>query len=150
MSGPAPPPGPAAPAQPPVPTTAPLPSIPAGYGAAPPPVGGRTGWMSRRLVIVLAILAVLVGVAVVAASLASHSSRLPLVSSSSTDGTFSAGDCVSLSSTRVTKTDCGGAHDAQIIEVVHSKQMCPSDTQEFDVNDGTGNLCLDTGNNSKG
>ncbi len=107
--------------------------------------------MNRRLLIVLAVVAALVVAAVIGAALtSSHSSRLPLVSSQSTDGTFHSGDCVSLSSTRVTKSDCGGAHDAQVIQVLHGQQTCLSGTNEFDVNDGSGNLCLDTGNNAKG
>ncbi len=124
---------------------------PPGHGAAAPPVSRGGGWLTRRLVTVLAIIAALVVVAVIGAAISSsHGSRLPLVSSQSSDGTFHSGDCVSLSATRVTKSDCGGAHDAQIIEVVHGNQACPAGTQEFDVNDGSGNLCLDPGNNSKG
>jgi hypothetical protein len=155
-------PSPAPPAPAPVPWTPELPGAPTplapatgppvldGYGVPPPPVSRGRGWLTRRLVIVLAVVAALVVAAVVGVAISSHSSRLPLVTSSSTDGTFSAGDCVSLSATRVTKTDCGGAHDAQIIQVIHAQQGCPSGTVEFDVNDGSGNLCLDRGNNSKG
>jgi hypothetical protein len=106
--------------------------------------------LTRRLVVVLAVVAALVVLAVIGASVASHNSRYPIVSSSSTDGTFSAGDCVSLSTTRVTKADCATAHDAQIIEVIHGDSSCPAGTEEFDVNDGTGNLCLDRGNHSSG
>jgi hypothetical protein len=124
------------------------PPIPASY--APAPIGARRGWRNRRLVILLAVIALLVIAGVVGAVVASHNSRFTIVSSSSTDGTFSAGDCVSLSATRVTKRDCTGAHDAQIIQVIHGNQTCPSRTEEFDVNDGTGNLCLDRGNHSKG
>ncbi len=128
-----------------------LPPIPPGSAAAPPPpLAPRRGWLSRRLLVVLAVMVVLAVGAVVGASLASHRSNFPVVTSSSTDGTFNAGDCVSLSATRVSKADCGTAHDAQIIEVIHAGQSCPSGVEEFDVNDGTGNLCLDRGNHSKG
>ena len=140
---------PAQPPLPPTPATSSVPPIPAGYGAASPPVR-RGGFLTRRLVIVLAVIAALVGIAVIGAAVAAHNSRFTIVTSSSTDGTFSAGDCVSLSATRVTKMTCTGAHDAQIIQVIHATQMCPGGTEEFDVNDGTGNLCLDRGNNSKG
>lgn len=149
MSGQPPPPGPDLPPRP-SPATSSLPPIPAGYGAAPPPVSRSRGRRNRRLLIVLAVLAALVVLAVIGAVVASHNSRFPIVSSSSTDGTFSAGDCVSLSATRVTKAQCTGAHDAQIIRVIHAKETCPGGTEEFDVNDGTGNLCLDRGNNAKG
>jgi hypothetical protein len=132
------------------PATSSLPPVPAGYGAAPPPVSRGSRWLNRRLLIVLAVLAALVVIAVIGAAVAGHNSRYTIVSSSSTDGTFSAGDCVSLSATRVTKAQCTSAHDAQIIQVIHAKQTCPSGTEEFDVNDGTGNLCLDRGNNAKG
>jgi hypothetical protein len=91
---------------------------------------------------------VIIGFIVVA--VARPTSRFTVVSSSSTDGTFSGGDCVSLSATRVTKMTCNGAHDAQVIEVIHGNHACPIGTEEFDVTDGTGNLCLDRGNNSKG
>ncbi len=128
-----------------------LPTVPSGFGVAPPPVSRGRRWLDRRLLIVLAIVVALVVAAVIGAAVSrSHGSRLPIVASQSTDGTFVAGNCVSLSSTRVTQADCSGAHDAQIIQVIHAKQTCPSGTTEFDVNDGTGNLCLDTANNSKG
>jgi hypothetical protein len=128
-----------------------LPPVPGGYGVAPPPVSRGRRWLNRRLLIVVAVIVVLVVAAVIGSAISSsHRSRLPLVGSQSTDGTFHSGDCVSLSATRVTKSDCGGAHDAQVIQVIHGNQTCPGGTQEFDVNDGTGNLCLDSANKSKG
>ncbi len=100
----------------------------------------------------LGAIVALVAIAGIGAALGrSHSSsNYPIVSSSSTDGTFHAGDCVSLSTTRVTQADCGRAHDAQIIQVVHGTDSCPVGTGEFSVTDGSGNLCLDKSNNSKG
>jgi hypothetical protein len=127
-----------------------MPPVSPGYTAEPPPVARGGGRLNRRLLIVLAVIVVLVVAAFVGAALRSHSSRYTIVGSSSTDGTFSAGDCVSLSATRVTKADCGSAHDAQIIQVIHAGQTCPGGTEEFDVSDSTGNLCLDRGNSSKG
>jgi len=97
------------------------------------------------------IVALLVVAGIGAAVARSHTSGShSIVSSSSTDGTFHAGDCVSLSTTRVTQADCGRAHDAQVIQVVHGADSCPAGTGEFSVTDGTGNLCLDKSNNSKG
>ena len=113
---------PGAPPRSPVAITVPA---PAGYSVAPPPVSRGRGWLNRRLLIMLAVVAALVVAAVIGAAISAHSSRLTMVSSQSTDGTFNAGDCVSLSATRVTKSDCGGAHDAQIIQVIHGKQTCP-------------------------
>lgn len=68
---------------------------------------------------------------------------------SSTDGTFSTGDCVRVTSSSVANADCGGSHDGRITAVLHdSYSSCPSGSQEFDVNDNTGNLCVDTGDSS--
>lgn len=63
---------------------------------------------------------------------------------SSTDGTFSTGDCVVLTSTAVRIADCGAAHDGLVTTVLHeSYQTCPGGSDEFDVTDNTGNLCID-------
>ncbi len=125
-----------------------LPPVAAGYGAAPLPLRRRDSRRNRLLVVMAVLMALMVlsGVAVAITSRNAHT----IVSSSSTDGTFKAGDCVSLSATRVTSMPCSGAHDAQIVQVIHSGQRCPTGVEEFDVNDGTGNLCLDRGNNAKG
>ncbi len=149
MTGP--PTAPDTPGEPPPPPPQALPPLPPGYGTAPPPAG-RPSRLSRRLLIVLGVIVALVVVAGIGAAVArSHTSgNYPIVSSSSTDGTFKAGDCVSLSTTRVTQADCGRAHDAQIIQVLHGTETCPAGTTEFQVTDGTGNLCLDKSNNSKG
>ncbi len=65
---------------------------------------------------------------------------------SSTDGTFSTGDCVTLTSSAVHLADCGSKHDGKITAVLHqSYQVCPSGSDEFDVTDNTGNLCIDRG-----
>jgi hypothetical protein len=63
---------------------------------------------------------------------------------SSTDGTFSTGDCVALTSSAVRLADCGGGHDGRITAVLHQTyQTCPAGSDEFDVTDNTGNLCID-------
>jgi hypothetical protein len=116
---------------------------------APPPGSRGAGWLTRRLLIVAAVIAALIVAAVIGAAV-SHSTHQAIVNSSSTDGTFNAGDCVSVSATRATKADCGGAHDAQIIQVIHGTQTCSGGTVEFEVTDGTGSLCLDKSNNAKG
>ena len=157
MTGPPPPPAqpeptpgppPAVPWTPELPGS-PIPSTAGAYTAAPPPVSRGTGWLIRRLLIVAVVIAVLVVAALIGAAV-SHTTHQTVVSSSSTDGTFTAGDCVSVSATRVTKADCSGAHDAQIIQVIHGTQTCPGGTVEFEVTDGTGSLCLDKSNNAKG
>ncbi len=144
------PPGPRAGAVPdPGPADAPPPPPPGNAAEPPPPIGGGGRRFSTRLIVVVAIIALLVVGGVVKLA-GGQNARYTVVTSSSTDGTFNAGDCVSLSSTRVTRSTCSGAHDAQIIRVVHGHETCPGGTTEFDVNDGTGNLCLDEGNHSKG
>ena len=63
---------------------------------------------------------------------------------SSTDGSFAGGDCVTLTSSAVRAADCGGHHDGQVTAVLHQTyQTCPSGSEEFDVTDNTGNLCID-------
>jgi hypothetical protein len=154
MSGqPPPPPGqdiPPQPPQPPSPATSNVLPILAASSEVPFPVSRGRGRLIRTLAVVLIVVSVLLVIAFIAADVAGHNSRFTIVSSSSTDGTFKAGDCVSLSTSRVTQATCTGAHDAQIIRVIHAKETCPGGTEEFDVNDGTGNLCLDRGNNAKG
>ena len=63
---------------------------------------------------------------------------------SSTDGTFSSGDCVALTSSAVRPADCGAHHDGRVTAVLHQTyQTCPGGSEEFDVTDSTGNLCID-------
>lgn len=115
-----------------------------------PPGTGRAGRFHRRLLIVGVACAITVAlVAALVATVVSHGTHDSIVSSSSTDGTFIAGNCVSLSATRATKVDCGGAHDALIVQVIHSPQACAAGTVEFEVTDGTGSLCLDKSNNAR-
>jgi hypothetical protein len=67
----------------------------------------------------------------------------------STDGSFATGDCVVLTSSAVRKADCGIAHDGRITAVLHqSYDTCPSGSDEFDVTDNTGNLCVDKAQSS--
>jgi hypothetical protein len=67
----------------------------------------------------------------------------------STDGTFGAGDCVVLGSTTVRQASCGGTHDGKVVAVLHqSYDSCPSGSDEFDVTDNTGNLCVDRSDSS--
>jgi hypothetical protein len=151
--GPPPPPelpGAPTPLHPASPDTWSLPPVPERYAPIPLPVSRDRRRLTRILAIVLMVVTVLVVIGFIGIAVFGRYSRYTIVSSSSTDGTFKAGNCVSLSTTRVTQADCGSAHDAQIIQVIHGKQTCPSGTEEFDVNDGTGNLCLDRANNSKG
>jgi hypothetical protein len=127
----------------------PAPPSPDAFFALPPPLTRRPGWLNRPLLLIATVVLLLVIAAVIGAAI-SHTTSATIVSSSSTDGTFNAGDCVSLSATRVTKADCSSAHDAQIIQVIHGTQSCPAGTVEFEVTDGTGSLCLDKSNNAKG
>lgn len=123
-----------------------LPPPPPGTPIAPVAGVTRGGRGNRRWVIVGAVVALLIVLGIVGELVSRSNSQFTIVPSSSTDGTFTAGDCVKLNSTTVTKADCLGAHDGQIIQVVHGGQSCPSGTDEFDVTDGTGNLCIDKGN----
>ena len=153
------PPGQEPPPQPPELPSSPAPSSPGSWSVPPAPEAYAPIYLPRRrsrgllvrtLAIGLVVVTVLVVIGFIVAAVTRHNSRFSIVASSSTDGTFQAGNCVSLSASRVTQADCGGAHDAQIIQVIHAGHGCPLGTEEFDVNDGTGNLCLDRGNNSKG
>lgn len=63
---------------------------------------------------------------------------------SSTDSSFSGGDCVALTSSAVRIADCGAHHDGRVTAVLHQTyQTCPAGSEEFDVTDNTGNLCID-------
>ena len=120
----APPPEAAPPAAPPA----------AEWGVLPQPATPRR---SRRAVITVAVAAVVLVLGLVGFLTTRHSG-------SSTDGSFSTGNCVALTSSQVRLAPCGGTHDGRITAVLHqSYETCPSGSDEFDVTDNTGNLCVD-------
>lgn len=130
---------------PPPPGTVPAPA-PGAQLPMPPGPPRRGGISTRYIVIGVVVLLLIIGG--IASIFARQNSHFTIVPSASTDGTFHAGDCVTLNSTSVHYADCSSAHDAQIIQVIHGSQSCPSGTEEYDVNDNTGNLCLDKSNSS--
>jgi hypothetical protein len=98
---------------------------------APPPR------RSPRTVISIAIAVVVVVAGLVAFLTARHGG-------SSSDGAFNTGDCVTLTSSQVRLASCGDTHDGRITAVLHqSYDTCPSGSDEYDVTDNTGNLCID-------
>ena len=100
--------------------------------ATPPPSGRR----ATRPMLWIAVLAV--------ALVAGVTGLVTTRGGSSSDGTFSSGDCIALTSSAVRLADCGGHHDGQVTAVLHQTyQTCPAGSDEFDVTDDTGNLCID-------
>ena len=134
----------------PPPPVAPLAVPPAPVAPLPVPPAPPARRSNRTLFIVIGVVVVLVLIGGIVSLVSRQNSRFTIVPSASTDGTFHAGDCVTLTSTTVHNADCSSAHDAQIIQVIHGSETCPAGTQEFDVTDNTGNLCLDKGNSSSG
>jgi hypothetical protein len=112
--------------------------------AAPPPPRRRRypAWA-----VILAVIVVAAAVAIVASQLSRHNSRFTIIDSASTDNTFHGGDCVILNPSSVDKADCSANHDGQIIVVIHAVGTCPAGTDEYDVRDNTGNLCVDRSSN---
>lgn len=120
------------------PTSTATPPAAAEWGAQQPPAAppARRGVRSPRSLIWIGVAAVLV--------VGGVTGFVTTRGGSSTDGTFSTGDCVTLTTSTVHIADCGGQHDGQITAVLHqSYQTCPSGSDEFDVTDNTGNLCVD-------
>lgn len=123
-------------AEPPPPPTAPAIEWGAGHVATPTPSRARTGLRA-----IPGAVRIIIALVVVAGAIAGF---VTTRGGSSTDGTFSTGDCVTLTSSTVHLADCGSQHDGKITAVLHqSYQTCPSGSDEFDVTDNTGNLCID-------
>jgi len=97
-----------------------------------PPNGRRT----TRPLLWIAVLAV--------ALVAGVTGLVTTRGASGSDGSFSSGDCIALTSSAVRPADCGGHHDGLVTAVLHQTyQTCPAGSDEFDVTDDTGNLCID-------
>ena len=110
---------------------------------------------NRTLFIVLGgcgglVVLVIIAIVILAAIGGSSPSKIPLVNSSSTDGTFHSGDCITIGGDPATggqvrkASSCAGTIDGEVIQVVHSSSdQCPSGTQRLVISDGTGDLCVD-------
>ncbi|HZS15779.1 MAG TPA: hypothetical protein VFC09_14385 [Candidatus Dormibacteraeota bacterium] len=137
---------------PPAPATPPPPTPPAAEWSAQTPVGtplgvpaGRAG-VRRGILATRSLLTIVIAVIVVAGAIAGF---VTTRGGSSTDGTFSTGDCVTLTSSQVRLASCSATYDGKVTAVLHqSYQTCPSGSDEFDVTDGTGNLCIDRSQSS--
>ena len=58
--------------------------------------------------------------------------------------TGASGRCVVLTASSVRPADCGGVHDGRITTVLRqSYDSCPAGSDEYDVTDNSGNLCID-------
>ena len=59
-------------------------------------------------------------------------------------GASSRAGCVVLTASSVRSADCGGVHDGRITTVLQQTyDSCPPGSDEYDVTDNTGNLCID-------
>jgi hypothetical protein len=115
------------------------PALPTAWGPAPAPP--RRSGIPIHLIVRLGVLALIFVIGGVGWAMR-QSSVVP--GGRSTDGVFATGDCVTLTHTNVGTAPCFGSHDAKIVSVIHgASDACPSGSDHFRVDDGTGDLCLD-------